>query len=382
MSYDVATVADEPTERVRRRAHRYLAQRHAARLLHGARERSGELGKYSDRLWYCGRQPGRGILEPSVVGSDQGEGLTARYAGFARCAVVWSCPVCADSIARRRGAELGAGFAAAEAAGYSLAMDTRTLRHHQGESLADLVGILTRAARRWRQSRAVKKWMAECGVVGVARALEVTHGKSGWHPHLHSVIVARLPVDDRPSVRAAWVAAVRREGGDATQSAGYDVVGKANAGVGEYLAKLGTADLSYELADPAGAKRTKGRTPAALLSASMEGDRHAGRLWLESVAALRGRAQIFVSRGLREWIGEMVDDEAAADDTLPEDQILLSLNGFDLARVTGRRDLRAALLTAAEKGEAAAFLAALQSESDASLRAYLVRLIGSVPSYQ
>jgi hypothetical protein len=33
------------------------------------------------------------------------------------------------------------------------------------------------------------------GVSGYVRAVEVTHGKAGWHPHLHVLLLTEAPLD-------------------------------------------------------------------------------------------------------------------------------------------------------------------------------------------
>ena len=79
-------------------------------------------------------------------------------------------------------------------AGHTVAMVTLTLRHHEGHRLRD---SWTAASKGWGRVTSGRRWektSARFGMLGFARAIEVTHGENGWHPHIHAVLVLDGPV--------------------------------------------------------------------------------------------------------------------------------------------------------------------------------------------
>lgn len=115
------------------------------------------------------------------------------YSGFAHCGKVWLCPVCSAKIETRRRGELEQLVHYVVEHGYVLAFGTYTLRHRRGQALEPLWDGLSAGWRAVRQSRAVRRLRKEYGCVGVIKAVEITHGKHGWHPHLHTIHVFNPP---------------------------------------------------------------------------------------------------------------------------------------------------------------------------------------------
>jgi len=89
-------------------------------------------------------------------------------------------------------------------------MLTLTVRHRAGMQLADLLR-LRRAWRKTRQRGSVQRiWKAR--VAASVRAVEVTDGKHGWHPHLHIAILTTEWTDDEAiHVMRTWQEMVSRE---------------------------------------------------------------------------------------------------------------------------------------------------------------------------
>ena len=79
-----------------------------------------------------------------------------------------------------------------------LYMLTLTIPHYMGDCLKSLLlgfrGALKRFFNGTRKSKAI--W-ADMGKIGHIKALEVTHGRNGWHPHYHILIFTHqeLPPD-------------------------------------------------------------------------------------------------------------------------------------------------------------------------------------------
>jgi hypothetical protein len=248
------------------------------------------------------------------------------------------------------------------------------------------------------------------GIVGSVRAFEVTHGRNGWHPHLHILWLFKdevpqekkgealplelLRIEDDKGSRVEWLfehrgwlverwrEMVARNVGDCR--ANVKVRGRAvcthdecqaahvapdlTFGVSvvplrrhDYIAKLG-----LELGDP-GTKegRRKGRTQWQIASDIAEHRRARDVvLWHIYCSAMKGARQLMWSRGLKQRYGidEVTDDEVVACDEErgPTDRTV----GFIPANVwwVVRRDgpALAELLEQTESGGSAAFQATLR----------------------
>lgn len=200
------------------------------------------------------------------------------------------------------------------AAGGELYHVTLTVRHGLGQ---DLRGLRTQLAKAWRSCIGGAPWKrlaARIRWAGTVRALEVTYGANGWHPHLHILILTDGPrggrelVELRRHLFARWVRALARTAPPGvpftppTRRRGIKVV---RATVAEYLAA--TPGLSDELAGGA-MKRAKGtnRTPWQLLADVARGkyadpgeraaDLARWRAWGQDMGGAR---QLTWSRGLR-----------------------------------------------------------------------------------
>jgi hypothetical protein len=70
--------------------------------------------------------------------------------------------------------------------GGSASLITLTMRHHAGHKLKDLWQALSAA---WRGVISGKQWIADQelgGLLGWVRVVEATHGRNGWHLHVHA----------------------------------------------------------------------------------------------------------------------------------------------------------------------------------------------------
>jgi hypothetical protein len=265
-----------------------------------------------------------------------------------RCGSPWACPVCEPTIAERRASEIDQAAAEWVQRGGSVWFVTATLRHELGDELGELLELVQSAwSATWRFKE--RPWWYG----GMVRAVEVTHGGNGWHPHMHAaVFVGELRPGPNPHGPAGWVAGldpaatlrrlhrmrwaweheVERRGGTTSvrgglvdeaglvRRIGWDVVpctfaDGATQTIGGYLAKVHEGwGLGLEIAR-AGMKRgrRKGQTPAQLLAAAVEGDQAAARLFEVYERATAGRRRIVASRGLYRALAvrELSDDEAA-----------------------------------------------------------------------
>lgn len=251
---------------------------------------------------------------------------------------------------------------------------TLTIRHGLEDQLPSTIERLSKALRRVKSGRAAVRLRQDFGIVGDVRALEVTYGRNGWHPHTHALTFSRAPLTGARLTRyrrrlfVLWYRACEREGLPLpSYRYGVDVRGARYAS--DYVAKWGFA---AELAKP-GAKtgRAGGRTPWELLADAGSGDKRAAWLFREYAECFKGRRQLWWSRGLAERLslkGQLTDQQLL---DLPEDDNPSLMTVID--RDTWTCVLRAG---AQEQVLAAAF------EGRAALYGLLNRLRCTVPHYR
>lgn len=291
---------------------------------------------------------------------------TAFFRGLVACGSVWACPVCAAKVQERRREEIAKGFDWAYAEGLQPVMVTLTFPHRAWHELGDLVLQQREALKMLRKGRAWDKFMKDSGYQGLIRALEITHGRNGWHPHTHEVWMVSAEVKAvnlRKQVTRKWASACARAGLLDTKNfkqlrafARHAVDVKGWCSTSDYLAKAD--DAKHWGADREMAKsstkagRAKGMHPFGLLAEAGAGDRRLGELFVEFVDTMKATRsrQLFWSSGLKKRVGlvEKTDEELAEEEREPADLLGLLERG-DWERVRRHRK-RAQLLDAAELG--------------------------------
>jgi hypothetical protein len=235
----------------------------------------------------------------------------ASFGGLQTCGLVWQCPACAARISETRRRQVNSGLEWAKGQGYRIAMLTLTARHGADDDLKTLLMGMKEAKRRLHQHRAWKRIKPD--LVALLTATEVTHGKNGWHPHFHMIVIVRTKAAEAGLALLGdpWRGALRAEGLDGADAA-FDC--RDASTVGRYVSKWGAGE---ELT-LSGKKRAKGkgRTPLNLLEAHKAGNEETGNLWLEYVAAFHRRTQLDGLSKLVRLAGleELTDAEAAQDD--------------------------------------------------------------------
>ncbi|MBV8875696.1 MAG: protein rep [Metakosakonia sp.] len=297
----------------------------------------------------------------------------ARFGGLQTCGSVWMCPVCAAKITERRKMELTEALKVAHARGWVVVMITYTLRHNASESLAVVLQGLMEARSAAMSGKAFHELKKLAGVAGSVRAVEVTHGENGWHPHIHELFF--LKTDEhlgkfRAGCKQRWEAGLRLAGREGNEhSFRFDI---ADTNIAEYVAKFGHDrrwDVEHELTkQPTKKGHSASRTPTELLTSfSVDGDAGAGELWQEYARTMKGRRQLQWSHGFRkELLPGLVEK---SDEELAEESdargVLLGQISLPFWQIILRRDLRAQVLNLAAKGGVEAvneFLAGLVQE--------------------
>ena len=279
----------------------YAAKRTAANLLFRHDE------KWSRRVSACGYVAHSPQVE--LQKRDHGGGqVSGSFCGLVSCKSVWACPVCSARISGVRRDEMNALLAWSRGKGHAVVMLTLTARHNSKTALGPFLSDLKEAARRLRQSRG---WR-DLAVVGSVTATEVTHGRNGWHPHLHLLMILDGSSADAlaavEGVRAEWLRSLGKMGRDGNGAA-FQV--QSASAAGDYIAKFGAAD---EIALGSAKQGRKGSlSPWQLLADAASGDKRACALWVEFAVAFKGKSQLQWSRGLKAKaeIDDLSDDEAA-----------------------------------------------------------------------
>ncbi|NYD38039.1 hypothetical protein [Actinomycetospora corticicola] len=312
---------------------------------------------------------------------------TAAYAGLKTCGSVWSCPVCAAKIATRRADDLATVMRAVDELGGSAFLLTLTMRHTKADRLGMSRGERRTAERLTEEHRDLKlahangwdnvtadqvqaakdthaafldekagcwdvlgyawsavtsgsSWQADMqlfgGLLGWARAVEVTHGANGWHVHVHVLLCFREQVSADlaaaslgPRIFGRWNRALQRRGFSASEEHGWDLR-RAQLGDGDladYFTKMAHEVTSGHRKE---ARRHGGRTPMQLLADAVETyEETAMHRWWEWETASDGRRQLTWSTGARDLralagLGrEATDEEIAINDQEAEEVIVL-----------------------------------------------------------
>lgn len=280
-----------------------------------------------ERVANCGRVPvGK---TGNVVAKRSGETGVAHFSGYQSCGSIWGCPVCAAKIRQFRAEEISAGLRKWMADGHFAFAVTLTMPHTFGMELDPLLDCIMKSWKDVLAGRARKEFWETEGVRGTIRAFDLTHGRNGWHPHLHNVILientgqSQLLLEERVReyFETRWSRSIERRGfGKVNLAKGVDVRQiKDASGVGTYVSKI-----SYDLTRSDKKKAALGgKNQWELLRyGRTTGDAQAIALWKEYVQVTKGRRCIEWSRGLKkELLGideteELSDDEIAAQSTV------------------------------------------------------------------
>lgn len=297
----------------------------------------------------------------------------ANYQGLFVCGSVHVCPWCSSKISERRRAEVGSAIATAKAQGLAVYLLTLTFPHGLGDDLGEITDKALSAYSKLFRGKAGVALRDKIGLEGTIRALEVTHGANGWHPHFHVLLFLNpeqmvTPEDVHSLVAPRWQKVAVSVGLPAPSLAhGCHCDGGDKAAA--YVAKGSTWGLESELTKGhvKVAKGAKGRTPFALLRDYADGDKQAGALFAEYARIFEGKRQLVWSKGLKRRfaIVDMTDEELA---NAPEETSVLVLATISdkqwLAIRCGR--LETVLLDLAEvaPGALSDFLAGLSLEQN------------------
>ena len=275
----------------------------------------------------------------------------AHFSGLLTCGSVWECPHCSAKIRAGRATEVQQAVAWHGAERTS--MLTLTVRHAMGENLKELRAGVANAWRLMQQGAPWRRFRERVDLVGTVRALEVTHGPNGWHPHLHLLVLVGDPAQlarEQEWLSIRWRGCVARALGESNLPDLEHGCVVTPCHESSYLAKLG-----LELAGGAKDGREGHRTPWQIASDAVNSaaDRV---LWQSYCGGIFGARMLTWSKGLRDAAGidaEQTDEElAAAEDPAAARVCFIPGTVWDALRVTP--GVLVAMLEAAEHGGAPA----------------------------
>lgn len=328
------------------KASRLAMQRTAADLLF--EPNSGKKQKF--RVCHCGRSMHGDV----IVVFRATDGSRARFGGLITCGSGWICPLCAARIAEVRRDELSSAMVRHVDAGGRVNLLTLTFPHESDHPLAELMDKFDKARQKFKNSRAYRavlnKKEGAAGCLGCVSSLEITHGKHGWHPHLHMLSFSRRSItdDEIERLKKAWVNCLIKCGlGDNTKlnemmEHALDVRGGEDAA--SYIAKYGREEpwgITSELTRPHSkvGLSDESMTPFGLLIAYQEhGEAWAGEKFKEFANVFFGRRLITWSRELRAHfaIDETDDQQAAEISDVPDERYVGMLTPEQWKLVLGR----------------------------------------------
>lgn len=279
-----------------------------------------------DRCKLCGWEPiGGGVV--IKVGTTGGR-PSAGFGGLETCGRVWLCPVCSSKVRVRRGDQIAEGVGRHLENGGSAWFLTITLPHEKGDALKDSFDALTQAWRYVKSGRPYQRDRKAFGILGDIKAVEVTHGENGWHPHAHILILTerQLEFDEM----CAWAAMLDARWAEGLRRVGWPqgkpgvrlklVPVEKGAGLAAYLTKVQEKSLGNEIARADMKQASRGnRTPFDIL-ADFGNEALADdlELWWEYEQATIGRSAIRWSPGL--WAKLMPDEDQASDEEIAAEE--------------------------------------------------------------
>ena len=249
------------------------------------------------------------------------------YSGVIQCGRVYTCPVCAAKVQERRRLEISKAFDYAYNNNKKVIMVTFTFPHHNKQTLNSMLLKQALAFRKFRQGNVWQKKKVNVGFVGLIRSLEVTYGDiNGWHPHTHEAWIVDQKVNAqnfREWISKRWFNVCAKSGLLPDGFHKFDKFLEHSVQItdfasnSEYLAKLDDSKnwgADRELAK-GNVKQAKGKGshPFEFLSKSLDGDKQSRLLFSEYAESMRGKAQIFWSKGLKLLVGvdELTDEQIA-----------------------------------------------------------------------
>ena len=285
---------------------------------------------------------------------------TAYYVGLQTCGSVWTCPICAARVAEVRRKEIEQAVGNAYSKGFQSVMVTLTFTHTKKISLKELLNKQSLALKYFRSGNAWTCFKNKIDFQGLVRALELTYGANGWHPHTHELwfVAPTLKEKDiKKFITKRWINCLEKAGlisnlrdkitNDALNKRSVDI--KMSCKSSDYLSKNDNLNwgIDRELAKAANKGKSKGLHPFELLEVITE---EHSKLFIEYAQAMKGKSQLFWSHGLKEKleVSDVTDEEICEEkENLDDEEKLFDREIYftdEEWEVIVKRELRAQVL--------------------------------------
>ena len=351
-----------------------------------------------NRLRGCHRwlAAGAGVVSLKWVHHGQ-----AYWGNLQTSSSVWSSPLSAAAISKTRAEEVSTALKTwfDQDKAHSVEFVTLTLAHDRSQTLREVWDTVAYAWRgitgtaSWRGGARYEGDKKRFGIDHWLKSVEVTHGKNGWHVHVHALLFINreLSGTEREVMEARfydrWRKAAERKGFKApSREHGVKMENavreKNPRELGAYMAKGAlhsvSETLSWEITAGQTAKTARSeenRSPFQILdSIRLSGDFSAKnpdvQIWREWESGSLGRRQMAWSKGAKDALGVTVvdDEEAEANGEGLEDGHEVAQIGFEewsRTQENGEK-LRDDLV---KRNEIVEFIAGAKSKKGARLRA-------------
>lgn len=256
----------------------------------------------------------------------------ARFRKIFACGSRAMCPVCAAKITERCKNELVAAFDVGHVHKVYEFMVTFTIEHHKAEKFENVLNDLIESIRYLRGSQFWKDLEKKFEIFGSVTSLENTYGLvNGYHPHKHIIFLSRRKLTDadyknlHSAITLVYKKILLEKYNRGLSSKNGVNVRGASQEVLEYVSKYGHEpkkiwNLATEMTkaeQKTGYKKGERYTPFQLLDENNLGDVDAGKAFQEYARAMKGKAFLTWSNGLRDLFGlgvELTDEEIAKMD--------------------------------------------------------------------
>jgi len=224
------------------------------------------------------------------------------------CGSVWSCPVCASRIAVEKGKLVQKALIYAKENNQVPIMVALTASHNLHTCLEEFKAKFKAAWKMFSSHRQWRKFKKRYGLKHWIANREVTHGRNGWHYHMHLLLfmdAASLKYADgdiklEETLTELWLNCLAHNGLSGVGE--YALKVSASESVGkEYLTKIGltedakTGGLQYEMT--ASSNKKSGYTIWDILRHASYGDKLSEALYIEFVGAMFGDSFLSFSKG-------------------------------------------------------------------------------------
>lgn len=229
------------------------------------------------------------------------------FSGVSTCGSVWACPVCSNKINEVRSQEVSLLLNYYLKGGFALGMVTLTSQHNENESCRAVKNKELGSFNKMIVSRRYKELCKKYKFEGYIRALEVTFGSNGWHPHIHLAIVLDNNQDAlkefTDSLINLWVSFNK-----GTNQIAQDFTPILDVqGISKYITKWGAAEELVK-SNHKTSKSDSGYTPFALLRIAREKGLNSleARKYIEYAKTFKGAKQLTYSKKLQAKLKEVV----------------------------------------------------------------------------